>query len=84
MPSRLRKPRGKKAFEEAGIFAWSNSSNPLMLFVTNRSPALIDVFKRAIALYNVPTADRLLVDPVGDTPAFYPPFLDLGEPISAG
>ena len=24
------------------------------------------------------------VDPLGDTPAFYPPFLDLGEPISAG
>ena len=77
-------PTSRAHLEEAGIFAWSNSSNPLMLFVTNRSPALIDVFKRAIALYNVPTADRLLVDPVGDTPAFYPPFLDLGEPISAG
>ena len=56
-------PTSRAHVEESGVLAWSNSSNPLMLFVTNRSPALIDVFKRAITLYNIPTADRLLVDP---------------------
>jgi len=77
-------PTSRAHLEEAGIFSWSNSTNPLMLFITNRSPVLIDIFKRAVQRYNIPTADLLLVDPVGDTPAFYPPFLDLGEPISAG
>jgi hypothetical protein len=77
-------PTSLAAINEAGIWMKSNSTSPLMLMITNRSPKLIDIFARAIRYYNIPTGDKILADPFGDVPAFYPPFLDIGEPISAG
>lgn len=67
-----------------GIYvASSNVTDPLMLLVTNRSPVLIDIFKRAIHDYAIPTGDLVYIDPAADEAAFHPPFNDLGA-ISSG
>jgi len=69
---------------DEGIYEGSsNITDPLMLLVTNRSPVLIDIFKRAIDSYNIPTGDLVYVDPAADEAAFHPPFNDLGA-ISSG
>jgi len=69
---------------DEGIFvASSNVTDPLMLLVTNRSPVLIDIFKRAIHDYAIPTGDLVYIDPAADEAAFHPPFNDLGA-ISSG
>ena len=69
---------------DEGIFVGSsNVTDPLMLLVTNRSPVLIDIFKRAIHNYAIPTGDLVYVDPAADEAAFHPPFNDLGA-ISSG
>jgi hypothetical protein len=69
---------------DEGIFvASSNVTDPLMLLVTNRSPVLIDIFKRAIYDYAIPTGDLIYIDPAADEAAFHPPFNDLGA-ISSG
>jgi hypothetical protein len=72
-----------RPLEEGIIVGRSNVAEPMMLLVTNRSPLLIDVFKRAIRSYAIPTGDLLLIDPAGDESAFHPPYNDLGA-ISAG
>ncbi len=69
---------------DEGIFIGSsNVTDPLMLLVTNRSPVLIDIFKRAIYDYAIPTGDIVYIDPAADEAAFHPPFNDLGA-ISSG
>ena len=69
---------------DEGIFQGSsNVTDPLMLLVTNRSPVLIDIFKRAIYDYAIPTGDFVYIDPAADEAAFHPPFNDLGA-ISSG
>ena len=69
---------------DEGIFVGSsNITDPLMLLVTNRSPVLIDIFKRAITDYAIPTGDLVYIDPAADEAAFHPPFNDL-DAISSG
>ncbi|MEE8305056.1 MAG: hypothetical protein V3S24_21765 [Candidatus Tectomicrobia bacterium] len=69
---------------DAGLFtARSNIADPLMLLVTNRSPALIDIFKRAATNYAISMGDLVYIDPAADEAAFHPPYNDLGA-ISSG
>ncbi len=69
---------------DEGIFVGSsNVTEPLMLLVTNRSPVLIDIFKRAIQDYAIPTGNLVYIDPAADEAAFHPPYNDLGA-ISSG
>ena len=61
----------------------SNVAEPLMLLVTNRSPDLIDLFKRAAANYGIAMGDLVYSDPAADEAAFHLPYNELGA-ISAG
>ena len=72
-----------RPLEEGIIVGGSNVAEPLMLLITNRSPLLIDIFRRAISAYAIPTGDLLLIDPAADEAAFHPPFADL-DAVSAG
>jgi len=69
---------------DAGAFvALSNITDPLMLLVTNRSPLLIDLFKRAATNYAIAMGDIVYIDPAADEAAFHPPYNDLNA-ISSG
>lgn len=72
-----------RPLDEAVYIASSNVTDPLMLLVTNRSPVLIDIFKRAANLYAIPMGDLVYADPAADEAAFHPPFNDL-DAISSG
>jgi len=61
----------------------SNVMAPQLLMVTNRSPVLIDLFRRAATLYNIATMDYVYFDPASDETNFHPPYFDAGV-ISAG
>lgn len=69
--------------DEALYVSRTNVSEPLMLLVTNRSPVLIDLFKRAAANYAIPMGDLVYPDPAADEAAFHPPYNDL-DAISTG
>ncbi len=61
----------------------TNVMTPQMLMVTNRSPLLIDLFRRAATLYNIATMEYVYPDPASDETNFHPPYFDAGV-ISAG
>jgi len=69
--------------DEALYVSPSNVAEPLMLLVTNRSPVLIDLFKRAASNYSIAMGDLVYADPAADEAAFHPPYNDLGA-ISTG
>ncbi|MFP6687104.1 MAG: hypothetical protein VB934_20445, partial [Polyangiaceae bacterium] len=72
-----------RMMDESLFIARSNAMEPLMLLVTNRSPLLINLFKRASAAYSIAMGDFVYVDPAADEAAFHPPYNDLGA-ISSG
>ncbi|HIF92481.1 MAG TPA: M28 family peptidase [Myxococcales bacterium] len=72
-----------RRLDEALYVSQSNVAEPLMLMVTNRSPALIDLFKRASESYGIPMGDLVYADPAADEAAFHPPYNDL-DAISMG
>jgi hypothetical protein len=72
-----------RMLDESLFVATSNAMEPLMLLVTNRSPLLINLFKRAAAAYSIAMGDLVYVDPASDEAAFHPPYNDLGA-ISSG
>jgi hypothetical protein len=72
-----------RPMDEGMLVARSNITDPLMLLVTNRSPLLIDLFKRAAMQYAIPMGDIVYIDPAADEAAFHPPYNDL-DAISSG
>lgn len=72
-----------RPMDEAIYVALSNSTDPLMLLVSNRSPLIVDLFKQAASLYNIPMGNLVYMDPAADEAAFHPPYNDL-DAISAG
>jgi len=72
-----------RPMDEGMLVARSNITDPLMLLVTNRSPLLIDIFKRAAMQYAIPMGDIVYIDPAADEAAFHPPYNDL-DAISSG
>lgn len=72
-----------RPMDEGTFVAASNVTDPLMLLVTNRSPVLIDIFKRAATNYSIPMGDLVYIDPAADEAAFHPPYNDL-DAISSG
>lgn len=67
-----------RQLDESIYVARSNVTDPLMLLVSNRSPLLIDIFKRAAMNYSIPMGDLVYADPAADEAAFHPPYNDLG------
>ena len=65
------------------VYKPANVARPSTLLITNRSPVLQDIFRRAITDYALSTAQFLFVDPAADEAAFHPPYNDLNA-ISAG
>jgi hypothetical protein len=72
-----------RPMDEGMLVARSNVTDPLMLLVTNRSPLLIDLFKKAAMQYGIPMGDIVYIDPAADEAAFHPPYNDL-DAISSG
>ena len=72
-----------RPMDEGLLVAKSNIADPLMLLVTNRSPLLIDLFKRAASRYGIAMGDLVYIDPAADEAAFHPPYNDLNA-ISSG
>ncbi|MGI9287178.1 MAG: M28 family peptidase [Pseudomonadales bacterium] len=72
-----------RPLDEAIYIAHSNVTDPLMLLVSNRSPALIEIFKRAATNYSIPMGDLVYSDPAADEAAFHPPYNKFGA-ISSG
>ncbi len=72
-----------RPMDEGLLIAKSNMVDPLMLLVTNRSPLLIDLFKRAASHYGIVMGDLVYIDPAADEAAFHPPYNDLNA-ISSG
>jgi hypothetical protein len=72
-----------RPMDEGMLVARSNITDPLMLLVTNRSPQLIELFKKAAMRYGIPMGDVVYIDPAADEAAFHPPYNDL-DAISSG
>jgi hypothetical protein len=72
-----------RPMDEGILIAGSNIADPLMLLVTNRSPLLIDIFKKAARQYAIAMGDLVYIDPAADEAAFHPPYNDL-DAISSG
>jgi hypothetical protein len=72
-----------RPMDEGMLVARSNITDPLMLLVTNRSPLLIDLFKKSAMQYGIPMGDVVYIDPAADEAAFHPPYNDL-DAISTG
>lgn len=72
--------------KEGPIQAKSNQAIPAMQLITNRSPILLDIFKQAVDLYSLPSADFYYQDPAADETHFHPPFakFDDLDAISTG
>ncbi len=71
--------------DEGAIKFKSNVTIPMMLNISNQSPLLTDIFKRAIDNYSLPCANNVIRDPSADEMGFYPPHVHFKkQPISAG
>ncbi len=71
--------------DEGAIKFKSNVTIPMMLNISNQSPLLTDIFRRAIDNYNLPCSNRVIRDPSADEMGFYPPHVNFKkQPISAG
>ncbi|MGR5209802.1 hypothetical protein ACPV4A_04595 [Vibrio rotiferianus] len=72
--------------KEGPIQSKSNQAIPAMQLITNRSPILLDIFKQAVDLYSLPSADFYYQDPAADETHFHPPFakFDDLDAISTG
>lgn len=73
--------------DEGVITSNSNTTMPLLLTLTNQSPALIKVLEEAQWAYSLPSGDRVVMAPSIDEMAFYPPYFtpEKGNmPISTG
>ncbi|MGF1718909.1 M28 family metallopeptidase [Vibrio kyushuensis] len=74
--------------DEGVIDGDSNVTMPLLLTLTNQSPALIKILEEAQHLYTLPSSSRAITDPSADEMAFYPPHYTPPEgkpmPISVG
>lgn len=60
--------------KEGPIQAKSNQAIPAMQLITNRSPLLLNIFKKAVDTFALPTADFYYQDPAADETHFHPPF----------
>ncbi len=69
--------------DEALLVAKANSTEPLMLMVTNRSPVIIDLFLQAAMHYGIVMGGVVYPDPAADEAAWHPPYNDIGA-ISTG
>ena len=78
----------KAPMNEGIIQSGSNATMPLMLTVTNQSPAILDIVERAQQAYNLPGGDLAVAAPSIDELAFYPPYYyppkDKESPITFG
>lgn len=72
-----------RPLDEGLLFSRSNTTEPLYLLVTNRSPKIVQWFLEAAKIYNIAVSDMMINTPVGDEAAFHPPFNRLNA-ISAG
>ena len=60
--------------KEGPIQAKSNQAIPAMQLITNKSPLLLKIFRKAVDSYALPTADFFYQDPAADETHFHPPF----------